>query len=63
MGKKKGGLWLNDPILVAENLQKFYQMGEVTVKALKDASFELMEGEVVASLVPAVQGRAPYLIL
>ena len=39
---------------MAENLKKFYQMGEVTVKALKDASFELMEGEVVQSLAPVV---------
>ena len=35
-------------LIQAVNLQKVYQMGPVRVEALKDASFQIEEGEFVA---------------
>ena len=46
----------------SKNLKKYYQMGEVTVKALQDASFELIEGEVVAVLGPSGSGKSNALL-
>lgn len=50
-----------NPIIVAENLNKLYRMGEVTVEALKEASFELMEGELVVVLGPSGSGKSTLL--
>ena len=41
-------------IIRVENLTKNYQLGEVTVEALKEASFEIEEGEFVVILGPAI---------
>ncbi|HBL35677.1 MAG TPA: macrolide ABC transporter ATP-binding protein, partial [Firmicutes bacterium] len=35
------------------NLQRTYQMGSVKVEALKDASFQIKEGEFVAIIGPS----------
>jgi putative ABC transport system ATP-binding protein len=50
-----------DPIIRAENLAKDYQMGEVTVHALVDASFEINEGEFVVILGPSGSGKSTLL--
>ena len=44
-------------ILRVENLCKSYQMGEVEVKALTDASFSVEKGEFVVVLGPSGSGR------
>ncbi len=51
------------PLITAKNLSKFYKMGEVTVKALQDASFELMEKELVVILGPSGSGKSTLLHL
>ncbi|HBR35023.1 MAG TPA: macrolide ABC transporter ATP-binding protein [Firmicutes bacterium] len=40
------------------NLQRTYQMGSVKVEALKDASFQIKEGEFVAIIGPSGSGKS-----
>ncbi len=54
---------MSKPLVVAKNLSKFYQMGEVTVKALQNASFELLERELVVILGPSGSGKSTLLHL
>lgn len=48
-------------LMGAQNVSKTYQMGEVKVHALKDASFELYEGEFVVILGPSGSGKSTLL--
>ena len=48
-------------ILRVENLCKSYQMGEVEVKALTDASFSVEKGEFVVVLGPSGSGKSTLL--
>jgi putative ABC transport system ATP-binding protein len=48
-------------IMQARDLCKSYKMGEVTVEALKDATFELYEGELVVVLGPSGSGKSTLL--
>lgn len=48
-------------IIRARGLCKFYQMGEVTVEALKDVDLELYESEVVVVLGPSGSGKTTLL--
>lgn len=48
-------------VLRAENLSKSYQMGEIEVKALLNASFEIAEGEFVVILGPSGSGKSTLL--
>ncbi len=52
---------MGEVVLKAENISKDYQMGEVTVKALKDASFEVQKGEFVVILGPSGSGKSTLL--
>ena len=51
------------PLIVAKNLQKRYQMGEVTVHALRGVDLTLHDGELVVVLGPAAPGKVPCSIL
>ena len=48
-------------ILRVENLCKSYQMGEIEVKALTDASFSVEKGEFVVVLGPSGSGKSTLL--
>ncbi len=48
-------------ILRAENVSKSYQMGEIEVKALQEASFEIEDGEFVVILGPSGSGKSTLL--
>ncbi len=50
-----------ETIMLAKNLTKTYQMGEVKVEALKEASFELYAGELVVVLGPSGSGKSTLL--
>jgi len=49
------------PVITAKNMCKTYKMGEVTVEALKGASFEFYEGELVVVLGPSGSGKSTLL--
>lgn len=48
-------------LIRVENLTKNYQLGEVTVEALRDASFEIVQGEFVVILGPSGSGKSTLL--
>lgn len=48
-------------LIKAESISKYYQMGEVKVRALEDASFEIYEGEFVVILGPSGSGKSTLL--
>ncbi|MBB6214007.1 putative ABC transport system ATP-binding protein [Anaerosolibacter carboniphilus] len=48
-------------LMRVEKVSKTYQMGEVKVHALQDASFELFEGEFVVILGPSGSGKSTLL--
>ncbi|MGI6225513.1 MAG: ABC transporter ATP-binding protein [Peptococcales bacterium] len=48
-------------IMLAQDLSKSYQMGEIRVDALKEASFELYEGELIVVLGPSGSGKSTLL--
>jgi len=49
------------PIIIAKNISKNYQMGEVTVRALREASFEIYQRELVCILGPSGSGKSTLL--
>jgi putative ABC transport system ATP-binding protein len=52
---------MSDIILKVEKLKKDYQMGEITVNAVKDASFVVKKGEFVVILGPSGSGKSTLL--
>ena len=52
---------MNNPILVAENLKKFYQMGEVSIHAADGVNFSIEKGEFVIIVGPSGAGKTTVL--
>lgn len=50
-----------DAIFYLENVSKIYKMGEVQVKALKEAQFDIKYGELVVILGPSGSGKSTLL--
>lgn len=48
-------------LIEAKKINKFYQMGEVTVKALQGVDFEIYRGEFVVILGPSGSGKSTML--
>lgn len=49
------------PVFVARGLRKVYEMGEVTVEALRGVDFELYPGEFIVLLGPSGSGKSTLL--
>lgn len=49
------------PLIAAENLQKDYQAGDVTVKALKEISFEIEPSSFVSFVGPSGSGKTTFI--
>lgn len=50
-------------LLTAKNVSKVYQMGEVTVQALKGVNFEIKKGEFIVVLGPSGSGKSTMINL
>jgi putative ABC transport system ATP-binding protein len=50
-----------NPVFVARGLRKVYQMGEVSVEALRNVDFDLFPGEFVVLLGPSGSGKSTLL--
>ncbi|MFA6809148.1 MAG: ABC transporter ATP-binding protein [Eubacteriales bacterium] len=50
-----------EPLIVAKNLSKTYQMGEVEVHALKGTDFEIYDNEFIVILGPSGSGKSTLL--
>jgi len=55
-----GGI-MSEVVLKVENLSKYYQMGEIKVKALEDVSFEVEKSEFIVILGPSGSGKSTLL--
>jgi putative ABC transport system ATP-binding protein len=62
-GEPMEPLQKTEPIIKARNLCKFYQMGEVTVKALQGVEFQIYPGEFIVILGPSGSGKSTLLNL
>jgi putative ABC transport system ATP-binding protein len=49
------------PVFTARNVRKIYEMGEVTVEALRGVDFDLARGELVVLLGPSGSGKSTLL--